>query len=330
LVDQRILRVLKLLCEEFCKAGIDWVLAGSLSLALQGVDVEPEDIDVLTDREGAFKINSILKKYEEKKVEYVETDKLASFFGIFRIDDVEVEVMGDYKEREGDKWVSLSHRLKSQKIVKIDGYRIPVSPLEDQLRSYKRSDRLKDYEKVRKILQKTKVEYLDVVDENNRVIGRETREKIHSSGLWHRGVHVIVFDSKNRLILQMRSAEKDKFPNRYDLSVSEHLAEGETYKSAAVRGLREELGITSVALKRLMRFKMNYGPNDNMISELYKCRYDGSTQIDKRETKSLEAFSLSEIKEMLGKDEDKFALWTKEILKWYLKLPSKVQVLSIS
>jgi len=172
------------------------------------------------------------------------------------------------------------------------------------------------------------VEYLDFVDENNQVMGRERREKIHSIGLWHRGVHVLVFDSRGRMILQMRSAEKDKFPNRYDLSVSEHLAEGETYNSAAIRGLREELGITNVALKRLMRFKMNYGPNDNMISELYECHYDGPIQIDKRETQSLETFSLSEIKEMLAKDEDKFAPWTKETLKWYLKLPSKVKILS--
>ena len=71
---------------------------------------------------------------------------------------------------------------------------------------------------------------------------------------------------------------------------------------------------------------MNYGPNDNMISELYECRYDGSTQIDKRETQSLETHSLSEIKEMLVKYEGKFATWTREILKWYLNMPSRVEV----
>jgi len=160
------------------------------------------DIDILTIRRDAFKINAILKKYEEKRVEYSQTDKISSFFGIFRIDGIKVEVMGNYREKERGKWVNLSHRLKKPKTVEVDGIEVPVSPLEDQLISYKRSNRLKDYEKVRKILQKTKVEYLDVVDENNRVIGRETREKIHGSGLWHRGVHVIVFDSKNRLILQ--------------------------------------------------------------------------------------------------------------------------------
>jgi len=182
-------------------------------------------------------------------------------------------------------------------------------------------------------MQETKAgmfEYLDVVDENNEIIGKEPREKIHNGGLWHRGVHVLVFNSKGRLILQTRSAAKDKFPNHYDCSVSEHVKEGETYEAAAIRGLKEELKITDMQLKTLLRFKMNYGPNDNMISELYECRYDSQTQIDKRETQSLGIFSLDEVDEMLKKNKDKFAFWTKEILKWYLKLPSEVKVLSIS
>lgn len=153
MVGQKILRILKFLCKEFAKADISWVLAGSLSLALQGVSVEPRDIDILTDRQGAFKINAMLKKYEVKKVEYSQTDKTASFLGIFRIDGVKVEVMGDYKEREGDRWTSLSHRLRKQRTVEIDGITILVSPLKDQLTSYKRS---KDTEKVQKILQNSK------------------------------------------------------------------------------------------------------------------------------------------------------------------------------
>ena len=172
------------------------------------------------------------------------------------------------------------------------------------------------------------VDYLDVVDKGDRVIGRETREKIHMGGLWHRGVHILVFDSNNRLVLQIRSAVKDKFPNHYDCSVSEHLEEGETYEEAAIRGLREELGITNVKLRKILKFKMNYGPNDNMISEIYECHYAGLVRINKHETQSVKAFSLDEIKELLAKDGGKLASWTKEILKWHLKTPSRVEALS--
>jgi len=172
--------------------------------------------------------------------------------------------------------------------------------------------------------------YLDVVDENNQVIGKETREKIHHSGQWHRGVHVLIFNSKGQLTLQIRSSSKDRFPDHYDCSVSEHLEEGEKHEAAAIRGLREELKIAGVGLKRLLRFRMNYGPNDNMISELYECHYDGTTRIDEHETQSLGTFSLDKIEEMLSENEDKFAPWTRGILKWYLKLPSRVEALSTS
>jgi len=151
LVSPRILEVLKFLCEELRDTNVKWVLAGSLSLALQGVAVEPKDIDVLTDRRGAFETNRVLKKYEVKKVEYSQTDKISSYLGVFEIDDIKVEVMGDYKEREDEKWISLSRRLRTPKIVEIDGFKIPVSPLEDQLMSYKRSKRPKDAEKVERI-----------------------------------------------------------------------------------------------------------------------------------------------------------------------------------
>ena len=172
-------------------------------------------------------------------------------------------------------------------------------------------------------------EYLDVVDKNNQVVNKVTREKIHNSGLWHRGVHILLFNSKDQLILQIRSSSKDKFPNHYDCSVSEHLEVGEKYEAAAIRGLIEELKISNVALKKLLIFKMNYGPNDNMISELYECHYDDTPQRDEYEIQSLETHSLSEIKEMLPREEYKFAPWTREILKWYLRFPSQVEVISL-
>jgi hypothetical protein len=148
------MQTLKLLCKSLEACDVRWVLAGSLSLALQGVDVEPHDIDLLTDRQGAFRINAILKKYEKKKVDYSETEKVSSLLGVFEIQGVKVEVMGDYREKQGIEWVSLSKRLANPKIIEVDGIRIPVSPLDDQLVSYKRSTRPKDVEKVRKISQR--------------------------------------------------------------------------------------------------------------------------------------------------------------------------------
>jgi isopentenyldiphosphate isomerase len=97
-------------------------------------------------------------------------------------------------------------------------------------------------------------EYLDVVDENNRVIGREERGIIHRTGLWHRGVHIFLFTPDRKLLVQERSLQQLS-PNLPDCSVSEHLKAGESYPDAARRGLREELGIAQISLKQILQSK---------------------------------------------------------------------------
>ncbi len=45
-------------------------------------------------------------------------------------------------------------------------------------------------------------EFFDVVDERAEPVGRATRREVHARGLWHRAVHVHVFDSAGRVFLQ--------------------------------------------------------------------------------------------------------------------------------
>ena len=171
-------------------------------------------------------------------------------------------------------------------------------------------------------------ELMDVVDENDNVIGKATREKIHNSQMWHRGIHILVFDSDGKLLLPFRSSRKDKFPNTYDCSVSEHVKAGEKFEEAAIRGIKEELNIKCPKLKRLLKFRMKYGPNDNMISVIYEYRHIGKiNKVNKDEIEKIEFLSLNEVMEMLTSDESKFAPWTREILKWYFHMPSKLEKL---
>ena len=91
-------------------------------------------------------------------------------------------------------------------------------------------------------------EWFDVVDGNDRVIGRETRAEVHRRKLFHRAIHVFVFRPDGALYLQKRSATKDSAPNKWVSSCSGHVDSGEDYKTAARRELGEELGIQSAGL----------------------------------------------------------------------------------
>jgi isopentenyl-diphosphate delta-isomerase type 1 len=88
-----------------------------------------------------------------------------------------------------------------------------------------------------------KEEYFDIVDTNDLVIGRELRRTVHAQGLWHRAVHIFVYDEKGRIFLQKRSMAKDMAPGLWDSSCSGHVDSGEEYNAAARRELGEELGL---------------------------------------------------------------------------------------
>ncbi len=90
-------------------------------------------------------------------------------------------------------------------------------------------------------------EFFDVVNECDEVTGRAPRREVHARGLWHRAIHVLVFDAAGRVFLQKRSMSKDSSPGLWDSSCSGHVDSGEDYDTAAQRELGEEIGLLLAA-----------------------------------------------------------------------------------
>ena len=88
-------------------------------------------------------------------------------------------------------------------------------------------------------------ELIDIVDEENNPTGIiKLKSEAHMMGLWHRTVHIWMYDSKGRFLLQLRAKNKDIYPNVWDISAAGHMAAGEDPKDAAIREIKEELGLT--------------------------------------------------------------------------------------
>lgn len=90
------------------------------------------------------------------------------------------------------------------------------------------------------------VEILDIVNENDLVIGSAPKDDMYSQKLLHRIVHVFVLHPESSSIyLQKRATTKSYLPGYYCTSAGGHVHSGETYIEAAIRELKEEIGITT-------------------------------------------------------------------------------------
>lgn len=90
------------------------------------------------------------------------------------------------------------------------------------------------------------IEILDIVDENDNIIGSAPKEEIYDKKILHRIVHILVLHpNRSAIYLQKRAATKSFLPNYYCTSAGGHVHSGETHREAAIRELKEEIGITT-------------------------------------------------------------------------------------
>jgi isopentenyldiphosphate isomerase len=171
-------------------------------------------------------------------------------------------------------------------------------------------------------------ELLDIVNEHDRIVGSAMRSAVHQRGLRHRGVHVFLFASDTTLLVQQRSPEADASPSLLDCSVSEHVRTGETYLQAAVRGLKEELGLDPVELSPLVRFAMAYGPNDNKIGQLYQGAVDpNQVHYNPGEVSGIAYHEMTGLLAMARTGDARLSRWFRQFLCWFGGLPSEIHVL---
>lgn len=150
-------------------------------------------------------------------------------------------------------------------------------------------------------------ELLDIVDDQDNVVGQATRWLAHSQGLKHRAVHILVFNRAGQLFLQHRSASKDTYPNCWDSSAAGHVEAGETYDTCALRELEEELGITpSQALVRLFKLHACAETGQEFVW-VYRCTSDATLRLNRDEIQQGRWVTATEFNQWLQQQPQVFA-----------------------
>ena len=144
-------------------------------------------------------------------------------------------------------------------------------------------------------------ETLDIVNDQDEVIGRATRKEVYQKRLQHRIVHVLIFNKQDEMLLQLRAKTVSFCPLHWSTAVGGHVQTGESYEEAADRECVEELGKTT---------KLEFFSKDRYQIEgvkkflvVYKAKTDQVFEAGE-EVERIDYFSINKIKEMKNNGEE--------------------------
>src|SRR3989344_5472817 len=139
-----------------------------------------------------------------------------------------------------------------------------------------------------------KEEQLEVINEDDEVIGLESRETIHQKGLLHREIHVWFITPNREIIFQHRAKNKDTYPDKLDATVGGHVEPGVSYEETAVKECEEETGVKLDLLN--LRLVYVYLFDDN-ISDL---------RVEEGKAIGFEAWRIDSLPSLSKQDQERF------------------------
>jgi len=117
-------------------------------------------------------------------------------------------------------------------------------------------------------------EVVDLIDEEDRVIGRARRRQVRAQNLLHREVAALVRNRRGEVYVHRRTATKDIYPSLYDMFVAGVVTSGEAYEEAIRRELNEELGIDRAEPALLFMHRYDR-PDNNFLAAIFEVRWEG-------------------------------------------------------
>ena len=87
-------------------------------------------------------------------------------------------------------------------------------------------------------------ELIDILTPEGKSTGKTAlKSEAHKNGWFHATVHIWLFTSDEKILLQKRALTKKVFPGIWDISVAGHVGAGEKVLTSAKRELFEEIGL---------------------------------------------------------------------------------------
>jgi len=166
-------------------------------------------------------------------------------------------------------------------------------------------------------------EIYNVVDEDDKIIGKSTRKEIHKKKLIHRSVMFFIFDKKGRILVTQRTKNKEFYKEYWSIGLGGHVNTGETYDEAVVREVKEEANIDEKPFF-MGSFKLRLRTESENV-RVYGFVTD-KVELDPFEVKQGMFLTREEMEEKIKKE--KFLPETKDLLKILKEHETSLQLTS--
>ena len=150
MIDKRFEKIIKIINEKMTKNKIKWALIGSTNMAVQEINVNPRDLDIVVTLEDLRKMHKIFSEYDPSKISELKpfVEEPAWEVKVI-IDTVEVQILG---ENSAGEYVSklLANRLIK---IKIGDFEVPCFTLDAEAQTYAETNRAHKAEIIRGFLK---------------------------------------------------------------------------------------------------------------------------------------------------------------------------------
>jgi isopentenyl-diphosphate delta-isomerase len=160
-------------------------------------------------------------------------------------------------------------------------------------------------------------ELVVLVNENDEPMGTMRKDKVHNKNTpLHRGLSVFLFDKQGKVLVQQRARHKLTWPGVWSNSCCGHPKPKESYEKAALREVKEELGLEVKDFIKVSDYRYRFkriGVVENEICPVFMGIASGEVRLDPNEVADFKWMEWNEFREELTKDGvGKWSEWCKE------------------
>lgn len=146
---------------------------------------------------------------------------------------------------------------------------------------------------------------ISIVDKNDKVVSSCLRGTPLKPGRFPMIAAVLLFNSKGNLIMQKIAAHK-RWGGLWTYSAAGHVDAGETYKIAAKRELKEEIGIEANIKREVANFPVIREGRQIAFHHVFEAHSDDIIVPDEREVAEIREISLADLKREIKQNPEQF------------------------